>query len=232
MAPALASVARYRPTVGTQAARGTRRHTRAGARVAVSAGVGVLAGLGASALLPWQLALLAGWSVASVTFVAWVWLTLGRLDAAATRRHATGEDPSRATADLLLVGSSVASLAGVALALLKGASAPSWADPVNALVLATVASSWGTIHTVFALRYADLYYRQRGGVEWNGDGDPDYRDFAYLAFTVGMTFQVSDTAITTRAMRRTVLRHALLSYLFGVVIIAATINVVAGLFRG
>lgn len=199
--------------------------------MAVSTGIGTLVGLGASARLPWQLATLAGWSAAAVVFVAWVWLTLGPLDAAATRRHATREDPSRAAADLLLLGASVTSLAGVALALLKGASAPAWGDPVNALVLATVASSWGAIHTVFALRYADLYYRSRGGVEWNGDGDPDYRDFAYLAFTIGMTFQVSDTAVTTRAMRRTVLRHALLSYLFGVVIIAATINVVAGLFR-
>lgn len=154
------------------------------------------------------------------------------LDAPATERHATREDPSRTTADLLHLGAGVTSLAGVALTLLKGASAPSWADPVNALVLATVASSWTTIHTVVALRYPDPYYARGGGVDFNGEDEPDYRDFAYLAFTIGMTFQVSDTAVTTRAMRRTVLRHALLSYLFGVVIIAATINVVAGLFRG
>jgi uncharacterized membrane protein len=200
--------------------------------VVTSAAFGVLVGVAAAVALPWQLAVLAGWTAASVAFVAWVWLTLGPLGPAATKRHAVREDPSRAAADLLLVGSSVASLVGVALALLKGASAPSWADPVNALVLATVASSWGTIHTVFALRYADLYYRRGEGVGWNGEEDPDYRDFAYLAFTIGMTFQVSDTTVTTRAMRRTVLRHALLSYLFGVVIIATTINAIAGLFRG
>lgn len=222
----------YRPAVGRHPGRTGRGHAPAGARAAVSAGLGLLSGLGAAFRLPWQLALLAGWIVTAAVFVAWVWVTLGPLDATATKRHATREDPSRTTADLLLLGAGVTSLAGVALALLKGASAPSWADPVNALVLATVASSWGTIHTVFALRYADLYYARGGGVDFNGDGEPDYRDFAYLAFTIGMTFQVSDTAVTERAMRRTVLRHALLSYLFGVVIIAATINVVAGLFRG
>lgn len=222
----------YRPAVGRHPGRTGRRHAPAGARAAVSAGLGLLSGLGAAFRLPWQLALLAGWIVTAAVFVAWVWVTLGPLDATATKRHATREDPSRTTADLLLLGAGVTSLAGVALALLKGASAPSWADPVNALVLATVASSWGTIHTVFALRYADLYYARGGGVDFNGDGEPDYRDFAYLAFTIGMTFQVSDTAVTERAMRRTVLRHALLSYLFGVVIIAAMINVVAGLFRG
>lgn len=200
--------------------------------MAVSVSLGAAVGLAAAYFAPWQLALLVGWTVASAAFVAWVWLSLGRLDAAATRRHATREDPSRAAADLVLIGSSVTSLAGVALALLEGAAEPSWAGPANTLALATVASSWAAIHTVFALRYADLYYRRHEGVDWNGDTDPDYRDFAYLSFTVGMTFQVSDTAITTRSMRRTVLRHALVSYLFGVVIIAATINVVAGLFRG
>lgn len=200
--------------------------------MAACAAAGVVVGLVAATSMPWQLALLAGWSVASAVFVAWVWLALGRLDGAATRRHATREDPSRTTADLVLLGSAVMSLAGVALALLKGAAAPSLSQPANALALATVASSWGAIHTVFALRYADLYYRRHGGVEWNGAGEPDYRDFAYLAFTIGMTFQVSDTAITTRTMRRTVLRHALLSYLFGVVIIAATINAIVGLVGG
>jgi uncharacterized membrane protein len=86
------------------------------------------------------------------------------------------------------------------------------------------------VHTIFTLRYARLYYTGRDeGVDFNQDDPPSYADFAYLAFTVGMTFQVSDTQITHHAMRAAILRHALLSYLFGTVIVATTINLVAGL---
>jgi uncharacterized membrane protein len=87
------------------------------------------------------------------------------------------------------------------------------------------------VNTVFVLRYAHLYYGVGavGGLDVPGAEAPDYRDFAYLSFTVGMTFQVSDTALTDRTMRMTVLRHALLSYVFSIATIAFTINVIAGL---
>jgi uncharacterized membrane protein len=96
--------------------------------------------------------------------------------------------------------------------------------------MATVILSWLLVHTLFTLRYAGLYYggNAAGGIEFPGDEAPDYRDFAYLAFTVGMTYQVSDNEITDRQVRRTVLRHALLAFVFGVAIIASTINVLAG----
>jgi uncharacterized membrane protein len=82
------------------------------------------------------------------------------------------------------------------------------------------------------LRYAALYYgRPGGGIDFNSAEPATYRDFAYLAFTVGMTFQVSDTDITRREMRHQVLRHALISFLFGAVILATTVNVVAGLLN-
>ena len=82
------------------------------------------------------------------------------------------------------------------------------------------------------LRYARLYYEgEDGGVDFHQDGKPRYSDFAYLAFTIGMTFQVSDTELTAKVMRRTAIRHALLSYLFGAVIIATMINLIAGLGR-
>lgn len=90
--------------------------------------------------------------------------------------------------------------------------------------------SWAVVHTTFVLRYTRLYYTgQDGGVDFNQPEPPAYLDFAYRAFTIGMTFQVSDTTIQAGAIRRTVLRHALLSYLFGTVIIATSINLVAGL---
>ena len=97
----------------------------------------------------------------------------------------------------------------------------------------TVSLSWAIVHTVFALRYAHAYYTAPvGGIDFkSGEYEPDYRDFAYFAFTVGMTFQVSDTDVNSREMRHIVLRHALLSYLFGAVILGLAVNVIASLLN-
>jgi uncharacterized membrane protein len=96
----------------------------------------------------------------------------------------------------------------------------------------TVLVSWALVHTVFTLRYAHRFYGTPvGGIDFSSDEAPDFHDFAYLAFTIGMTFQVSDTDLTTNNMRRLALRHALISYLFGAVILAATINVTASFVR-
>ena len=101
------------------------------------------------------------------------------------------------------------------------------------LAVASVALSWFTVHILFMLRYAQLYYTgPDGGVNFNQDAPPRYLDFAYLAFTIGMTFQVSDTDLEKSAIRAAALRHALLSYLFGAVILAATVNLIAQLGTG
>ena len=93
----------------------------------------------------------------------------------------------------------------------------------------SVMLAWATVQTIFMLRYARMYYDAKdGGVDFGGD-KPDYGDFAYLAFTIGMTYLVSDTAITERAIRRVVLRHAVLSFVFATAFIAVLINVVGGL---
>jgi uncharacterized membrane protein len=97
----------------------------------------------------------------------------------------------------------------------------------------SVAASWFTVHTVFMLRYALLYYAApEGGIDFKMAERPSYRDFAYVSLTLGMTFQVSDTDLHSTQMRATALRHALLSYLFGAVILAVAINLVAGLGTG
>jgi len=92
-----------------------------------------------------------------------------------------------------------------------------------------VAVSWLVVHTLFTLRYARLYHSTGGGVDFNQDDPPRYLDFAYLAFTIGMTFQVSDTNLTSPAIRAAALRHALLSYLFGAVILATSVNFIVNL---
>jgi uncharacterized membrane protein len=97
------------------------------------------------------------------------------------------------------------------------------------LAAGSVALSWFLVHTLFTLRYALLYQSSDGGVDFNQKGSPRYLDFAYLAFTIGMTFQVSDTDIGSSAIRAAALRHALLSYLFGAVILATSVNFIVGL---
>jgi uncharacterized membrane protein len=150
------------------------------------------------------------------------------LDAAATKTHAVREDPGRTATDLLLLVASVASLAAIAAVIV---SADSRAGQITSagVGLASVAISWALVHTVYAARYARLFYLAKRGVDFNETAPPRYSDFAYLAFTVGMTYQVSDTELTSTSVRSAVLRHALLSYMLGAVILAATINLVSGL---
>lgn len=192
------------------------------------AGAGVAAG--AAALGLGQFAATAGWIAASLVYIVWVWLAIGRTDAEFTRKHATAEEPARVVADGLLVVIIIASLASVAFVLIPAASADGLERGIlAALALVSIALSWTLLHTLFTLRYARLYYQQGGGIDFNQEQDPRYSDFAYLSFTLGMTFQVSDTNISDHLIRATVLRHTLLSFVFGTVILATTINLVAGL---
>jgi uncharacterized membrane protein len=182
---------------------------------------------------PWQATVLLGWIAAALAWVASVWFTVLPLDAKAASRYATRDDPHGATAATLLLGASLAALGAVILGVLKAAHATGGEEVLLlGSGIGAIVCSWGVVHTVFTLRYAGLYYSgPDGGVDFNEEEKPDYADFAYLAFTIGMTYQVSDTDLTARAVRHTALRHALLSYLLGTVIIAATINLAAGLAK-
>ena len=203
-------------------------------RVLTSAGVGLVCGLGVAVVAPWQLAVLAAWDVVAVLVFVRVWSRVGRFSPRQTRALATLEDDSRTLAELLLVSASVASLVGVAFGIVKAHQSGRVLDVLlTSTGVFTVVLSWAVVHTVFTLRYAREYYTLPvGGIDFkSGEYEPDYRDFAYLAFTVGMTFQVSDTELNSREIRRTVLRHALLSYLFGAVILALLVNVIASLLN-
>lgn len=205
----------------------------AATRVATAATAGAWAGALASLPGSWQIGTLVGWDVAAGIYVAWTWATIWRRDPAATARLALREDPGRTTADALLLVASVASVLAVVLAITAGrAGGPGAQDLRAALAVVSVALSWTVVQTVFTSHYARLYYSHPpGGIGFNQDARPGYADFAYLAFTVGMTYQVSDTDLQTAALRATALRQALLSYLLGAVILATTINLVAGLLR-
>jgi uncharacterized membrane protein len=204
---------------------------RAVVRFVVAAVVGIAAGVLIASLGFVRVAAVGGWAAACCVYVVWVWLVIGRMDADATRRHARREDPTRPATDILLLAASVASLVVVLLVLtLDSGAAPAERDVVAVVSIVSVALSWLLVHTLYTLRYAALYYSGvEGGVGFNQDEPPSYQDFAYLAFTLGMTFQVSDTAISSSTIRNTVLRHALLSYVFGAVILGAMVNLIAGL---
>jgi uncharacterized membrane protein len=204
-------------------------------RLLVVTVAGVVVGGVCAFLGPWQLATLIGWDVASATFVAWVWTSVGRFTPEETRALATREDNSRVATSLLLLGASVASLVGTGFDLVKADQAHNGGRVVlTVIAVLTVAMSWAVVQTVFALRYAHEYYTPPvGGIDFkSADEQPDYQDFGYVAFTVGMTFQVSDTDIQARRTRRTVMRHALLAYLFGAVILAVVVNAIASLLNG
>jgi uncharacterized membrane protein len=190
--------------------------------------IAVALGLGSS----WAVSLALGWCAVALVVLVWTWASIGPKDAAETRAHAQAEDLSRSIADLLLLGASVASLLAVAYTLVQaGKSTGATKMELIALAVSTVVLAWLTVHTIYLVRYGDLYYGDTvGGIEFNEDNfEPSYHDFAYLAITIGMTYQVSDTTLQTTTLRRTALRHALLSYLFGAVILGVTINVVASL---
>lgn len=207
-------------------------HRHALLRLVVMLVVGIAAALTTGLLGHWLVAPVIGWAVAAALFSAWVWIAIAHQDAESTRAHATLEDPNREIADTLVVLLGIASIAAVVIVLVPAAQATGLERAgLAALGLLSIALSWILLHTLFTLRYARLYYggSVEGGIDFNQLEPPRYSDFAYFSFNLGMTFQVSDTAVTDHRVRATVLRHALLSFVFGTVILATTINLVAGL---
>jgi uncharacterized membrane protein len=199
--------------------------------VLVSAAVGAVAAVVLGLVASLSLALLVGWDAMCVVYLLWIWAKILRQDADQTAHRATTTDPDRRVTDALVQLAAVASLAAVGTVLVEAAQLQGTAEGLRiGLGLVSVVLSWAMVHTVFTLRYAHLYYDgPDGGVDFNDSGPPTYVDFAYLAFTIGMTFQVSDTSLTSRDIRHTALRHGLLSYLFGTGILATTINLVASI---
>jgi uncharacterized membrane protein len=177
--------------------------------------------------------MLIGWSAGVSFLITWIWASVARLSAEQTQSHASREDTSIRLSELIVLSSGVALLAAVGLVLIKAAHAVGGEKAfLITLGVLSVALTWALVHTVFTLRYARTYYAKPvGGIDFNEKDPPTYLDFAYLAFTIGMTFQVSDTNLTLKKIRRVALLHALLSYLYGAVIVALVINVVSTLLH-
>lgn len=200
-----------------------------GLRLVVSAVIGIGVGL----TLTWSsatAAAMSAWAVAGLVSTAWTWMVIVPMDASDTAAHATREEPDRLAAHLVVVTAALASLAGVVL-VWSGAEKKAGLLGMLA-VLASIVASWAAIHTIFAVRYARMFYTEPvGGVDFHQQELPRYTDFTYMAVTVGMSFAISDTDLKASSFRRTAQVHALLSYLFGTVILALLVNLVAGLSK-
>lgn len=196
-------------------------------------------GLGAWVFVPGDLTtmtrMLLAWDSAGLVLLTVGWILILRADAHESKRHAAAYDPGRGFVWLVVLAASAFSLIAATVMLRKTTGESALDGELHvALCVATVVISWVVTQTGFTLRYAHLFYRDgedgkhEGGIEFPGDDEPDNHDFAYFAFTIAMTFQVSDTDITGRALRRLTLRHALLSFAYNTVILALSLNVIAG----
>ncbi len=211
-------------------------HAPAMRRAFIVCAIGLVVCLALLPVVAWEFAVVGGWDAAASALLLSVWPIIVRADGMRTEALASREDETNGSATVILLSASVASLVGVGVAL-SHASRTSGAPRVLLIGVAvlTVVLSWTVVNTVYTLRYAHLQYRRpSGGIAFGEPAEPQrpqYRDFAYVAFTIGMTYQVSDTAVRDHRTRSTVLGHALLAYVFGVVIVAGAINLIAGLIR-
>ena len=210
--------------------RRTRLHLAVAGIVLVVAGVLVPLPTGAQ----WPAHLLVGWVVGALAFCVPTLSMVRHLDAPATASLFEGADGGRTETDVIVVIAAVASLGATALMLAGGGSGTASSRVFEGvLTVLAVGAGWVAVHTVYTLRYARHYVvSEPGCIDFNSNEEPRLTDFAYFAFTLGMTYQVSDTALRTARVRRIVLRHTLLSYVFGTVVVAATINLVVGLASG
>jgi uncharacterized membrane protein len=196
----------------------------------------VLLGLAIAALSPWDWRLatrvLAGWDIAVAVYLVFAVHLMTGCDANHIRRRAAIQDEGRFTILVLVVASALASLLAI-LAELSGANR----QPARlALAGVTILLSWTFMHTIFALHYAHEYYGEKGaesgtkggGLSFPSEETPDYWDFVYFSLVIGMTSQVSDVAVTSRALRRLVAAHGVVSFIFNVTLLALMVNIAAG----
>jgi uncharacterized membrane protein len=208
-------------------------------RVVISFGAALVAFLLTYSKLSWPAASLITWVAFALAIIIMDWIIILNAHPKEIRKIAKLQDSSRTLIFLFVIAASVISL-GAILFLLKATKGQSEADVTGHVLLAmgSVIVSWWLVHTLFTMRYAHLYYspdedganKTMGGLEFPGDEkEPDYLDFVYFSFVVGMTFQVSDIEISASNIRRLTLIHALIAFAFNTAIVALSINVVSSL---
>jgi uncharacterized membrane protein len=181
----------------------------------------------------WRLAtrLLVAWDVGIAFYLALVYQLMAGSRIGDIRRRSALEDEGRLGILVLTVASALVSLGAIIAELAPSATGGADRQPQQlVLAMLTILLSWAFTHTIFALHYAHDFYGDRGharGLEFPGGEEPDYWDFVYFAFVIGMTSQVSDVAISSRSIRRTATAHGIVSFVFNAALLALTVNVAA-----
>jgi uncharacterized membrane protein len=182
----------------------------------------------------WSTRLLFGWDIAIAIYLVVAFATMAGADTAHIRRRSVLMDEGRIVILMLTAGAALASLAAIVVEL--GEKDTSHNPRHLALSIVTLALSWALIHTIFALHYAHEFYAEKryenGGLAFPGKDEPDYWDFMYFSLVIGMTSQVSDVAVTAKAIRRIVSAHGVVSFVFNAALLALTVNIAASALAG
>lgn len=235
-----------------QAARapGPLRHVLARIRLFGCLALGAMTYLAVPGTFGTATRFLIGWNVAIVVFLGLVGFMMTHSSHESMRKRARELDEGRYTVLVLAVAAALGSLAAIVFELYKLKSAPSDVVALHVgLSLATIITSWSFVHVIFTEHYAHGFYRDRGadedgdseydeddpkrrGLRFPGQPRPDYLDFLYFSFTIGVANQTADTEVVSRSMRVLVLIHSVISYFFNTIILALTINISAGMLGG
>ena len=209
------------------------RIMRAHPRLAIAIVFGIAVTAALRGLSAWEVArqILAGWDAGVALYLALAYRLMARSTSEHIADHAADADEGRFAILVLTVLAALSSLGAILAEL--GAGPGVQRTPMQlALAGITIVLSWVFIHTIFALNYAHDYYGEHGskksGLTFPGEKQPDYWDFVYFAFVIGMTSQVSDVAVTSKLVRRTVNAHGIVSFFFNVALLALTVNIAAG----
>lgn len=179
--------------------------------------------------------LMIGWDSFSIFMIVFGWITFFKTTAKQIRAQAKVQDENRVVIFSIVLIATLAGLIAVILLIITKTEDSSQSELKIPIAIAGMFLSWLLIHTTFTLRYAHIFYgnhREKpeinvGGLEFPKDDKPDYMDFAYFSFNVGMTFQVSDIEVTSKRLRKLVLLHSLISFIYATIMIAITINLIS-----
>jgi uncharacterized membrane protein len=209
------------------------RMVKARPRLFIAVAIGIVVAFVFAVLAQWRVAsaLLIGWDVCAGLYLVFAFHIMSKADVHRMRRQARLQDEGQIGILILTAVAALASL--VAIFALLGSSSAGMRSPADLfLATITILLSWAFTHTIFALHYAHEYYDENdgkgGGMEFpDKECEPDYWDFMYFSFVIGMCAQVSDVTVSCRPIRRTVFGHSVASFIFNAALLALTVNIAA-----
>lgn len=179
------------------------------------------------------------WNVFCLLFLSLNWLTFWTVSPKKIRQEATIQNVNKIVVFVISLVATLVALSTVLQLLLDKTKSQGYMSFALLSAILGLLFSWILVHTIFAIRYAHLFYanhkedkdKHAGGLSFPEEPHPDFIDFAYYSFVIGMTFQVSDVTVTSKMLRRLTLFHSLLAFAFNTIIVALTVNVIAGLSK-